>query len=86
MRIDMLIDRQDNVINVCEMKFHASPFTITKAYRDKLQERMAILREAISNLRPHKSLALTFITSNGLKENAYGVDVVSRLTIDGLFL
>ncbi len=84
-QIDMLIDRQDNVVNVCEMKFHASPFAITKAYRDKLQERMAILRDAMSALRPHKSLCLTFITSNGLKENAYSVDVVSQLTIDDLF-
>lgn len=84
-QIDMLIDRQDNVINVCEIKFHSSPFVIQKAYRDKLRERMEILRAATAGLRPHKSLVLTFITSNGLKQNIHSVDVVSQVTLDDLF-
>jgi AAA+ ATPase superfamily predicted ATPase len=35
-QIDVLIEREDNTINICEMKFSETPFTITKSYYDNL--------------------------------------------------
>ncbi len=84
-QIDMVIDRQDNHINLCEIKFYDSVFTINKSYRDRLEKKSEIFREAIAGKRPRKSVTTTLITSYGVKENAYSVDYNTKVTMEELF-
>ena len=79
---DMLIDRSDNVVNLCEIKFYNKAFTIDKKYNDILRERIQTLIEALPR---KKTVHLTFITSFGLKTNEYSGQVQNLITLDDLF-
>ncbi|MDP1726447.1 MAG: ATP-binding protein [Bacteroidota bacterium] len=82
-QIDMVIDRADGIINVCEMKFHNARFTITSDYAKKLRQKLATFKE-ISKVK--KSLFLTIISSFGINENKHSLDLVqNNITIDSLF-
>ena len=43
-QIDLIIDRRDRVINICEIKFSSSLYTITKAYADKLRQKITVFK------------------------------------------
>ncbi|MEZ4983615.1 MAG: hypothetical protein R2795_01015 [Saprospiraceae bacterium] len=81
-QIDLLIDRSDRVINLCEMKFSIHPFVITKAYAETLRHKIGSF---IQESRTTKSVFLTFISSFGLKDNSYAGMVQNSLTMDALF-
>ncbi len=82
-QIDLLIDRADGVVNICEMKYTNSPFVITKSYVSKLQMKMASFRY-FTNTR--KALFLTLITSYGVVINKHSLGFVqNEVTIDDLF-
>ena len=81
-QIDLLIDRADNCINICEMKFSTTPFTIDKKYAESLRERMGIFRRQTGT---RKTLMLTFITTYGLVNNEYKYLAESTITMDALF-
>ncbi|MDO6432713.1 ATP-binding protein [Flavitalea sp. BT771] len=82
-QVDMLIDRADGIINVCEMKFYDVPFTVNKKTAEELQEK----RNAIKQVAPpKKSILLTMITCFGLQENMYSSELIqNQLTIEHLF-
>jgi len=82
-QIDLLIDRKDGVINLCEMKFSNSPFIISKTYEANLRNKLAAF-QYVSKTR--KALHLTFITTFGVVHNKrYGI-VQKEVTLDDLFL
>ena len=81
-QIDLLIDRKDETINICEMKFYNSPFEISKEYEKKLQEKLHIFAE---ETKTSKSLLLTLITSFGLKQNKHSNIIQKQITMDDLF-
>ena len=81
MQLDLLIDRADDVVNVCEMKFNKSVLAITKAYAQKLVSRVSTLEKTI----PDKTYHLTLISVAPLKSNAYSDTFTARITIDELF-
>ncbi len=81
----MVIDRQDNHINLCELKFYDTLFTINKSYRDRLEQKADVFRNAVADKRPRKSITTTLITSYGVKNNAYSVDYNTKVTLDDLF-
>jgi AAA+ ATPase superfamily predicted ATPase len=82
-QIDLLIDRRDSTINICEMKYSAAPFTIDAKYAGELRNKIDVFRSATGT---RKNLFLTMITTYGLNENNYSRDLVTRsLTIDDLF-
>lgn len=82
-QIDLLIQRKDNVINVCEMKYSMSNYTITKDYKNNLLYKMQVL---CNELRPKEQLKLTFITFNPLNENEYSDIVMSKIDVNDLFV
>jgi len=82
MQIDMLINRADNVINLCEIKFYGAPFSIDKQYDAVLRERVQQLIERVPRT---KTVHLTFIATFGLKANEYSGQVQSVVTLDDLF-
>ncbi|MBQ9430576.1 MAG: ATP-binding protein [Kiritimatiellae bacterium] len=81
-QIDMLIDRSDHVINICEMKFSADAYVVTDDENRKLRRRLELFRAATGT---NKGLMLTMITSNGIKRNANSAIVNSEVTLDDLF-
>jgi AAA+ ATPase superfamily predicted ATPase len=82
-QIDLVIDRKDGVINVCEMKFSIKPFTIDKEYLMELQDKMETFREAT---RTPKALFLTMITTFGIVKTEYSIGLVQNsLKMDDLF-
>ena len=74
-QIDLVIDRRDHVINLCEMKFSIAPFSISKSYADKLMQKISVFRE---ETKTNKALHLTMITTKGLKRNNYAVNLVQN--------
>ena len=72
-QIDLLIDRKDNSINLCEIKFHAGPFTITSAYHQQLIEKR---QRFMDHTGTKKQVFLTFLTVHGIAPNAYAQELV----------
>lgn len=73
-QIDMVIDRNDHIINLCEIKFYNVPFTITKEYAHQLREKIRIFQETTHT---RKQIQLVFISTFGLKVNKYSLGLVS---------
>ncbi len=82
-QVDLIIDRSDNCINLCEIKFHESKFTITK----KTAEELIYKREKfIEVTQTRKTVFITLLTSFGVKENELYHEVVdNQLSMDDLF-
>jgi uncharacterized protein len=82
-QIDLVIDRRDHVINLCEMKFSITPFTISKAYAEQLMHKISVFRD---ETKTGKALHLTMITAKGLVRNNWSDTLVRNdLTMDVLF-
>ena len=81
-QIDLVIERGDRVINLCEMKYASSEYTIDKAYDLNLRnKRSAFLDET----RSRKAAQVTMITTYGLRKNAYQAGVPYEVILDDLF-
>ena len=81
-QIDMIIDRADNIVDLCEMKFSNGQYAIDKSYDMTLRERMQSLSDRLPKRKmPH----LIFITSFCLKQNEYASLVQDNITLDDLF-
>jgi hypothetical protein len=82
-QIDMLIDRSDNSINICEMKYYATEFEISKKEADQLRIRRETFR---TKTQTKKYLINTLVTTYGLKNNEYSTGVIDKVVvIDQLF-
>lgn len=81
-QIDLLIDRVDRIINVCEIKFSEMPYTITKDYEEKLRMKMAIFRQESKST---KALSLTMITTYGVLPGIHSGIVQNEVVMDDLF-
>lgn len=82
-QIDLVIDRADHCMNLCEVKFSNQSFVINKSYESDLRERKAIF---IERTKTRKTLFLTFITLYGVSKTAGHFGIVDQeLTMDDLF-
>ena len=81
-QIDLIIERADQIINVCEVKYSKALYAITASEEEKLRNRMADFEQETG---VHQALHLTFITTYGLKQNAYASEVQSEVTLYALF-
>lgn len=81
-QIDLVLDRADNIVDLCEIKFSNSPFTITKAYADLMQQRVWQFAE---ETKTRKNCQLVMITSYGMKKNQHSSIVQRELMLDDLF-
>jgi len=80
-QIDLIIDRADRVINVCEIKFVKGPFEIDRAYDATLREKIEIFRNEV---KPKQAIHLTMITTYGIKPGKYAGIVQSEVNMDEL--
>jgi AAA+ ATPase superfamily predicted ATPase len=74
-QIDLIIDRKDLIINICEIKFYNKPFTIDKQYAKIIKQKIAVFTEKI---KPRKTLFVTMITTYGITENEYADELVQQ--------
>lgn len=82
-QIDLLIDRKDASINLCEMKFSESEFTVDADYSKLLRQKVEIFR---SVTKTRKTIFITMITTFGVTGNIHSGDLISNsLTLEHLF-
>ncbi|MBO4653409.1 MAG: ATP-binding protein [Lachnospiraceae bacterium] len=81
-QIDLLIDRRDRIINLCEIKFSTAPFEIDKEYDLVLKDKAGIFRESTGT---KKTLQTTMITTYGIKKNKYSNYIGKSVVLDDLF-
>lgn len=81
-QIDLLIDRSDRVINLCEMKFSKEPYPITKDYETTLRNRMVIFK---AETKTRKSLSTTMITTYGILQGIHSGIVQNEVIMEDLF-
>ena len=78
----MLIVRKDQVINLCEMKYANSEFTITEKEDKKLRNKVSDLK----NITKTKyAIYPTLLTTYGIVSNSYSMDIQSVIVLDDLF-
>ena len=82
-QIDLVLDRDDRVINLCEMKFSSSEFAIDKAYNARLREKEAAF---MTETATKKAAHITLVTTFGLKRNIYSSEVLFQITMNDLFM
>jgi hypothetical protein len=82
-QIDLVIDRGDRVINLCEIKFAKGPFEIDRAYDLALRGKIEAFR---NETKTRKALHLTMITAYGVKPGKYAGIVQSEVNIDKLIM
>ena len=82
-QIDLLIDRNDGVINLCEMKYTKMPFKIDANYDEELQNKKI---RFVETTHTQKAVHLTMVSSQGLVRNAFSDDIQSQVTGDELFV
>jgi len=81
-QVDLVIDRRDMTINLCEIKHYAGAFAIDKKTAASLERKRHAFQE---ETRTKKDLHLTMVTTFGVKPNAYSHILQSEVTADDLF-
>lgn len=81
-QIDLLIDRDDNVINVCEMKWASEEFVIQKADDADIKNKVSALERETGT---KKAIHVTMVTTYGVKHNMYYDEIQSEVVLDQLF-
>lgn len=82
-QIDLIIDRNDDVMNLCEMKYSNGEYAITKKFEKELCERTSMFRHVE---KTKKALRCTFITTYGVKNNEHKGIVSDEIVLEDLFI
>ena len=81
-QIDLLIERADHLINLCEIKYSQSPYTITKEEELHIRTRMA---DFVEETGVRHGILPTLINTFGIRPNAHSAIAQVQLTMDDLF-
>jgi hypothetical protein len=81
-QVDLVIERRDQIINLCEMKFSINAFTIDNKYAEELRNKISMFKQETGT---RKSVFLTLITTYGLNANSYASLAQNSLTMNALF-
>lgn len=81
-QIDLLMIRDDHVVNMCEMKFYNEEYSVSKVYHKTLIHRQNLLEKELPS---HTVVHATLVTTEGLKYNEYSGDFQQVVTLDDLF-
>ena len=81
-QIDLLIDRKDETVNLCEIKFCNDEYAIDNDYEQRLRRKVNTF---MAETKTNKSVILTMITTFGIKENKYSDMVQKRIVLNDLF-
>lgn len=81
-QIDLLIERADNLINLCEIKYSQQPYTITQEEEMRIRNRVA---DFVEETGVRHGILTTMITTFGIRPNAHSSVAQICLTMDDLF-
>lgn len=81
-QIDLVIERKDGVINLCEMKYTIMPFAIDKNYAMNLENKKAVF---IAETKTKCAVRLTMVASNGLLQNEFSNIIRNVVTLEAFF-
>jgi AAA+ ATPase superfamily predicted ATPase len=82
-QIDLLIDRNDKVINLCEIKYYNEIFAINKKMDADLRHKKQVFKD---ETKTNKAVHITVISTYGLKHNEYWGNIQSEVTMNDLFM
>ncbi|OQY02731.1 MAG: ATPase [Bacteroidetes bacterium 4572_117] len=83
-QVDLIINRRDNIINLCEIKFSINPFIINKKYAGELRNKIGTFKAETGT---RKSVFLTMLTTYGVKQNIFSTGLFQNETkMDDLFI
>lgn len=80
-QIDMLIDRADDCINLCEMKYYNDELRLTQQDEDDIRRKMNVFYEQTGT---RKQIITTIITAHGLAHNVHSGCIQQELTIEDI--
>ena len=82
-QVDLVFDRPDNIVNLCEIKYYASAFAINKKYAEHLLYRESVFRKIT---KTKKQIMHSMIVSSGLKKTIHSEEIISSSAgLDDLF-
>ncbi|MCF0172161.1 MAG: hypothetical protein HUJ91_00225 [Bacteroidales bacterium] len=81
-QIDLVVERADGMMNICEIKYSDSPYVLTKSEFGKILNRKAVF---LSETGINKGVYLTMISPMGVKKNQYSASIDMTLNLDCLF-
>lgn len=81
-QIDLLICRKDQVINLCEMKYSGTEYTITRDDEQSIQRKISDFTRLT---KTKYAIYPTYITTYGLVDNAYSYTAQSVITMEDLY-
>ncbi|MDR0310123.1 MAG: ATP-binding protein [Acidobacteriota bacterium] len=81
-QIDLIIDRADNIVNLCEIKFASGQYQIDKKYYESMRNKKSAF---VNSTHTRKAVQTTIITTFGLKPNSFSGEIVSEVVLDDLF-
>jgi len=81
-QIDLVIDRKDGIINLCEIKFSQTKYSIDKGYEENLRNKIATFK---IETKTSKAVHLLMLTTFGLKKNKYFSIAQKEVVLDDLF-
>lgn len=81
-QIDLLIERADRVINLCEIKYSTTPYAIDKTEDMKLRIRQS---DFVTETGTKYAIFPTLISTYGIRQNIYSGNIQAEVTLDDLF-
>ncbi|MCQ2208420.1 MAG: ATP-binding protein, partial [Paludibacteraceae bacterium] len=82
-QIDLIINREDNTVNICEMKFNENQYTIDGDYANRLKNKIDTFK-TYSKLK-NKSVQLTMVTTYGIVRNSHSNIIQNEVTLNDFF-
>ncbi|PCH55395.1 MAG: hypothetical protein COC15_04400 [Legionellales bacterium] len=82
-QIDLLFDRDDDIITICEIKCTATPFVIDKTYYHNILNKIAVYKKITKTT---KQIVVAFISATGIKPTVYSEEICTAMvTLEDLF-
>lgn len=81
-QIDLLLDRRDGVINLCEMKYSSAPYELDAEETERLAERAA---QFVRQTGTRKAVSTVLVAASGANRNKYSGNIQAVVTLDDLF-
>ena len=81
-QIDLLFDRKDGIINLCEVKYSKAEYIISAKEEINLRNKIAVFEK---ETQTKKAVHLTMMTTYGVTSNKHSGIIHSEVTLDSLF-
>ena len=81
-QIDMLINRSDRIVDICEMKFCVNTYRMDKKADESIRNKIQVVMDTV---RGRKAIHPVIVTTYGLAKNEYSSRIQRVITMDDLF-